>query len=182
VKQYKLAFDLLEYLINYFDINQIFQSIKESFYNLLVIYQSLQGGEKKQIIEFSRQLVVFFSKFLIKNSPKVLIDILESISQGATTILLRDLCSQLPDLDNNRDKKIVNYAYCSILNDYYSLFDTETLKYLTKYVITHLTNFNKYGINVNINDNKFKLGEDCTYDGTSFNKILNADVKVCCLY
>jgi hypothetical protein len=148
------------------------------FFELLVVYQSLKENNRKLFIDFSKQLIVFFSKFLIKNSAKTLIELLESISKGSTTILLKDLCEQLPDLENNKDKKLVNYAYCIILNDYHTSFGVEDLKLLTKKLITHLTKFNRYGSNISFNDNQFKLGEDCAYDGTNFNKILNAEVKV----
>jgi hypothetical protein len=153
--------------------------LNQSFYELLTLYQSYREHNRKIFIEFSKQLVIFFSKFLIKNSTQTLITILEGISQGATAVLLKDLCEQLPDLENNKEKKIVNFAYCSIISEYYMIFDTETLKFLTKKLITHLAKFNKYGSNVSINDNIFKLGDDtCAYAGNTFNRILNAEVKV----
>jgi hypothetical protein len=147
------------------------------FYDLLILYESIRDNNQRGFIDFSRQLVVFFSKFLIRTSTKTLIDLLEGLAKGSTTVLLRDLCQQLPDLENNRDKKLVNYAYCAILNDYHFHFDTEILKFLTKKLITHLTKFNKYGSSININDNMFK--EDCIFEGNShFTKILNAEIRV----
>jgi hypothetical protein len=178
IKNYPLAFDLLDSLINFFDFSLIFENIKGVIYNLIVIQKNIKETNKKAYREFSKLLIVFFSKFLIKTNSKVIIEILEGISSGLTVSLLAELCEFLIDLDSNKNKKLVTFAYCQIINDYYSAFDVTTLRLFTLKLIQHLEKFYKISLNSLGEVEKLFDTQDFTYSANNYNKLFNADVIV----
>lgn len=178
LKNYPLAFELLDSLINFFDFTLIIDNIKGTIYNLIVIQKNIKETNKKAYREFSKLLIVFLSKLLIKTNSKILIELLEGISSGLTVSLLAELCEFLVDLDSNKNKKLVTFAYCQIINDYFSAFDIDTLRIFTWKLIQHLEKF--YKINLNSLGEMEKLfdTQDFTYSANNYNKLFNADVNV----
>jgi len=178
LKNYALVFDLLDSVINFFDFNFLFENIKNVLYNLLVNHKNIKESNKKAYREFSKLLIVFLSKLLIKTNSKVLIEILEGISSGLTVSLLTELCEFLIDLDSNKNKKLVTYAYCQIINDYYSSFDVDTLRLFTWKMIQHLEKFYKINLNTLGDIEKLFDSQDLTYTANNYNKLLNAEITV----
>jgi hypothetical protein len=178
IKNYPLAIELLDALMNYFDFSLIFENIKNVFYNIIVIHKNIKETNKKAYREFSKLLIVILSKLLIKTNSKVLIEILERFSSGLTVTLLSELCEFLIDLDSNKNKKLVTFAYCQIINDYFSAFDIDTLRLFTYKLIQHLEKFYKINLNSLGDVNKLFDTQDFTYSANNYNKLFNADVAV----
>lgn len=178
IKNYPLALELIDALMNYFDFSLIFENIKNVFYNIIVIHKNIKETNKKAYREFSKLLIVFLSKLLIKTNSKVLIEILEGFSSGLTVTLLSELCEFLIDLDSNKNKKLVTFAYCQIINDYFSAFDIDTLRLFTYKLIQHLEKFYKINLNSLGDMNKLFDTQDFTYSANNYNKLFNAEVAV----
>lgn len=180
LKAYSHAFELLDLIINFFDYPLISNKIKLLFYNFMVINNNLKVNNKKAHKEFSKILIVFLAKLIIKTSVKDVIELIESASQGLTVNLLTELCEIIMDLDNNKNKKLVTYAYCSIMSNFYSSFDPDTLRLFTLRLIQHLERFYK----VNLKslggdmDKLLEQGQDLSYAANNYNKLFNAEVKV----
>lgn len=177
LKNYLLAFELAEYLICFLNSEYIKDQIYGMIYNLLIIHKSLkEGSNKKGCMEFSKLLLIFISKLIIKNGSKLLVDILEQITPGLTVQLIIELSEFMIDLDEVKNKKYVNYAYCLLINDYYSVFDINMLRLLTEKLIKHLERFNKSKLNF-FGDIDKVFGQ-CAYEENSCNKLYNAEIKV----
>jgi exportin-2 (importin alpha re-exporter) len=178
LKHYQLGFDLLDSTMNFFDFNFIFENIKSVVYNLVLIHKNIKETNMKAYREFSKLLIVFLSKLLIKTNSKLLIEILEGISSGLTVSLLAELCEFLIDLDSNKNKKLVTYAYCQIINDYYSAFGIDTLRLFTWKLIQHLEKFYKINLNSYGAIEKLFDSQDFSYSANNYNKLHNADISV----
>jgi hypothetical protein len=171
LKNFGQTFELLDNILNYLDFNSTYANYKQIFYNLFTTYNSYKENNKKLLRDLSRGLVVFIAKFLIKTNSGVLLDVL---GENAFVYLLNELCDYLTDLDNNKNKKLVTYAYCLIMNDYYSKFNIDQLKFFTAKLISHLEKFNK------ITDVNYEnmLTIEISYNSNTYNKLQNADIKV----
>lgn len=143
---------------------------------MMVIYNNLKENNRKLYREFSKMLLVFISKTLIKTNNKAVIEILEGVSQNLTVFLLAELCDFLTELENNRQKKLVTYTYCSIINDFHSLFQVDVLRLFTLKLIRHLEKFYRPSTSLSFFDTS--ITEDYAYEANNYNKLLNADVKV----
>jgi hypothetical protein len=136
----------------------------------LTVYNSYRENNKKLLREFSRGLVIFCAKIVIKINSNALVNLLGD----AFVPMLNELCDYLTDLDNNKNKKLVTYAYCMIMNDYFTMFNIDQLKFFTHKLITHLEKFNK---NMSYFMDKI-LDNEISYNSNTYNKLGNADIKV----
>jgi hypothetical protein len=135
------------------------------------MYNNYKENNKKLLRDFSRGLIVFFAKFIIKTNSEILLDML---GENVFVYLLNELCDYLTDLDSSKNKKLVTYAYCMIMNDYHSKFNIEQLKFFTSKLISHLEKFNKI---MNIGVEKL-LDNEISYNSNTYNKLQNGDIKV----
>ncbi len=175
MKTFNLAFEILDYILNSFDINRIYNNFKQLFSDLIILYNNLKETNKKLHRDFSKSMVTFLAKFVIKTNSQFLVDLL-----GHSFVsVLNDLCDFLTDLDNSKSKKLVTYAYCLIMNDFYRMFDVEQLKFLTKNLISHLEKFNKLFSSLNY-DKIFD--NEISYNSNTYNKLQNADINVIFIY
>lgn len=173
-KNYTLAFELLNYLINFFDFNLLFEYIKNLLFKMFGLYNNLRENNKRAFRDLSKLLVVFFSQILIKTNSKNLANLMESIATGLTDSMLRELSEVIIDLDSQKNKKLVTYAYCSIITDFCADFDRETLKFITYKLVQLLEKFNK----LNLSSLTKVEDEDLSYASNNFNKLINAEIKV----
>lgn len=176
MKNFAVAFELFDSLADSLDQTTYLEIIKSLFAVLLNTYDSLKQTNKKLYIEFCKYLVVFTAKISIKVGNDSLFQILEAAAPNSIMPLLMSLLDHLPDLNNNKNKKLVTYMYCLIINEFCSQFDHETLKYFGIKLIKHLqkfyqTNFNSMYINKD-------LETELNYTANSYNKLYNAEVKV----
>jgi hypothetical protein len=163
-------FDLLDIILNYSDINSNYNSLKQVFYHIVSMYNNVKENNKKLHREYSRCLVVFIAKFEIKTNSATLLDVLGD----AFVFILAELCDYLADLDSNKNKKLVTYAYCLIMNDYFTKFNIDQLKFFTTKLISHLEKFNKImGIGI-----ERMMDNEINYNSNTYNKLLNAEISV----
>jgi hypothetical protein len=169
-KNFSQMFEFLDIILNYCDLNKIGNNFNQAFKTFVSFFNNYTENNKKLLRDFSRGLVVFCAKIVVKINSEALASVLgESFG-----FIISELCDYLTDLDNNKNKKIVTYAYCMIMTDYYKLFTHEQLKFFTHKLITHLEKFNKV---LGFNAERLLDTEIC-YNSNTYNKLMNADIKV----
>ena len=163
-------FELLDLILNYSDLSQIGDNFNKVFGTFVSVYNNYRENNKKLLRDFSRGLIVFCAKIVVKTNSGALANVLGD----AFGFIISELCDYLTDLDNNKNKKLVTYAYCMIMTDYYKLFNHEQLKFFTQKLITHLEKFNKI---LGLNTDRI-LDTEISYNSNTYNKLINADIKV----
>jgi hypothetical protein len=137
-------------------------------------------NNKKAFNEFSKILVLTISKILIKTNSNTVVSLLEGVNSGLTVALIKELSFYISDLENKMHKKLVNYALCCLIADYYQSFDQETLVLFTLKLVKHLEQFakvNKIG-SQNMDQLLGEGNQDLSYAANNYNKLINAEVKV----
>lgn len=180
LKNYSIVFDLLDGLLSSFEMNYLLENLKQLIAKFLGIYNSLKENNKKAFREFSKILLVFFAKIVIKSNAKYLVEIIEGASQGATVHLLFELSDNLIDLDRILDKKLVTYMLCSIMLDFHSNFDNNLLRHFIMKLIEHCEKFMKFNLSTYAGnmDKLIEFGQDLSYAANNYNKLINAEIKV----
>jgi hypothetical protein len=176
-KFFSSAFELIDVLLNAFPIDQqIIDNLKALLQATLFIHENLKQNNYRAYGEFSKVLLVFLAKFLIKTSDEAFIQMLESIQEGTTVRLLYELCDFLPQLDSHRNKKIANYALCVILNNHYNKFDLSILVQFGVKLNSYLEKFSKLSLTGYGGESIFDT-PDLSYAANNYNKLINAECK-----
>lgn len=173
---FNLAIDLLELILNLFELEFNYDHWMDTVNRLIYIYINLQNNNRRVYVEFSKILVVFLSKFLVKTNSKVLTDLIEPVFPGKVILLLSELSEFITELDLE-EKKLTNFALCSYLIDFYNSFDFDNLKLFTRRLIKNLESISKFNLGSRVMVKQLSY-HDPSYNAKSYNKIVNAEIKV----
>ena len=176
MKNFPSSFELFDCLTNSLEPSHYLEDIKNFFIILLSTYSNLRNSNVKLFREFSKYLIVFFAKISLLLGNKTLFELLEAAAPNSIMPLLSSLLDFLPDLNDNKNKKLVTYMYCLIINEFCVQFDVETLKYFGLKLIQHLQKFNRTNFSSMYNNND--LETELNYTANSHNKLFNSETRV----
>ena len=132
---------------------------------------------EKNYVNYSKNFLIFIGKFVIKQGPEILYQLVESIQQGLLDLLLKSESDKISLLNSGIDKKIVLYGICMFLNDYYSKLREETVLFIVIQFVKMLETFSKLGSSF-IGEKGLDLQENLVFVANSSNKLQNAEIKV----
>lgn len=138
-----LVFDIVACLVDYFEVNDVIYQLNQIVSLFLVKERLLNESNSKLYKDFKRNFLILLSRMLLKYGLNNIVvcfnnDLLYTIS------LFQSFFPSIIDIEDFRDKRFVNYAYCQLLYYIYGKVSQEYVVNLIKCIISSQERFYKY--------------------------------------
>ena len=181
MKNYKNAFELINIIINRFNIEQITSAglIENFIINLYSNYIQIKSEalNRKSYIEYTNGYFLLLAKILAKTNIEFTMSLLKLPCQDNYINLIIDFTENFIHIDGVENKKLSNFFFSNLMKNYFNIFSIEILKNITINMIKNLEMFNK-GSLVNINDNTFDISNESMFNSNKFNVLGHARLPV----
>jgi hypothetical protein len=115
-------------------------------------------------------MILFISKLSIKIGMEKTMEIINKLN-GIN--YLKENIDMFSYTDDNKNKKLILFLYCNILNSYYNNLDQNFVLELVNHLIKVIQNFYK----INFNNYLFSgNNNDISYAAHNYNKLINANI------
>ena len=167
---YSQLFELLDYLINFIKPENYYESLCNLLITTNNVYNKNKNENPKSAQELGKEMILFISKLSIKIGMEKTMEIINKLN-GIN--YLKENIDMFSYTDDNKNKKLILFLYCNILNSYYNNLDQNFVLELVNHLIKVIQNFYK----INFNNYLFSgNNNDISYAAHNYNKLINANI------
>ncbi len=181
MKNYKTSFDLMNTLINRFNIQELVNSglLENLSVNLYSTTIQLKSDllNRNQFIQFSNGFFLLLSKINAKTNPQFAYNLLKLSCPNDYLSLLSDFSDNFNFIEGYENKKLANFFFSNIIKYFAKEINSEILKKFAFNMVKNLTMFNK-DMEIKINDNVYDISNDSQVNSNKLNLLLNARINV----
>ena len=172
-KSFNFVFQLIEYLVNYVSTDLYGANLTQFLKVTNQIAIQNMTTNPKVYSDINQEMILLLSKLNLKININLSMEIVKIISNNPIEYLI-EMIDEITNLKNTKNKKLVVFWYCQILNNFYNNIDDNSLVSMTNKLLVVLKNF--YGINYR----KYLGGdknEDLSYAANNYNKLACASIE-----
>ena len=172
-KSFIFVFQLIEYLVNYVSTDLYGANLTKFLKVTNQIAIQNMTTNPKVYSDINQEMILLLSKLNLKININLSMEIVKIISNNPIEYLI-EMIDEITNLKNTKNKKLVVFWYCQILNNFYNNIDDNSLVSMTNKLLAVLKNF--YGINYR----KYLGGdknEDLSYAANNYNKLACASIE-----
>lgn len=181
MKNYKISFDLMNSLINRFNLQELVNSglLENLLLNLYSTTMQLKSDllNRNQFIQFSNGFFLLLAKINAKTNPQFAFNLLKISCPNDYLNLLGDFSDNFNFIEGIENKKLANFFFSNIIKYFAKEFNREILKKFAFNMVKNLTMFNK-DMEIKINDNVFDISNDAQVNSNKLNILTNARLQV----
>ena len=181
MKNYKTSFDLINSLINRFNLQELVNSglLENLFVNLYLTTVQLKSDQlnRNQFIQFSNGFFLLLAKINAKTNPQFAFNLLKLSCPNDFLNLLCDFSDNFNFIEGIENKKLANFFFSNIIKYFAKELNLDILKKFTFNMVKNLTMFNK-DMEIQINDNLFDISNDSQVNSNKLNLLLSARLQV----
>ena len=172
-KSFNFVFQLIEYLVNYVSTDLYGANLTKFLKVTNQIAIQNMTTNPKVYSDINQEMILLLSKLNLKININLSMEIVKIISNNPIEYLI-EMIDEISNLKNTKNKKLVVFWYCQILNNFYNNIDDNSLISMTNKLLVALKNF--YGINyrkyIGVDKN-----EDLSYAANNYNKLACANIE-----
>ena len=172
-KSFNFVFQLIEYLVNYVSTDLYGANLTKFLKVTNQIAIQNMTTNPKVYSDINQEMILLLSKLNLKININLSMEIVKIISNNPIEYLI-EMIDEITNLKNTKNKKLVVFWYCQILNNFYNNIDDNSLISMTNKLLVALKNF--YGINyrkyIGVDKN-----EDLSYAANNYNKLACANIE-----
>ena len=172
-KSFNFVFQLIEYLVNYVSTDLYGANLTQFLKVTNQIAIQNMTTNPKVYSDINQEMILLLSKLNLKININLSMEIVKIISNNPIEYLI-EMIDEITNLKNTKNKKLVVFWYCQILNNFYNNIDDNSLVSMTNKLLVVLKNL--YGINYR----KYLGGdknEDLSYAANNYNKLACASIE-----
>jgi hypothetical protein len=181
MKNYKTSFDLMNSLINRFNLKDLVNSglLENLFLNLYSTSMQLKSDmlNRNQFIQFSNGFFLLLAKINAKTNYQFAFNLLKLSCPYEYLNLLSDFSDNFNFIEGIENKKLANFFFSNIIKFFAKEINHEILKKFTYNTVKNLTMFNK-DMEIKINDNVFDISNDQQINSNKLNLLVNTRLQV----